>query len=425
MIEFKECVKIKREFTKKYEGKNLVLDLTHYPDYIALIVTHGDGKSWAYFFGKYYNNDVLLPATVFLGRSNKSIQNFLLSHLDNTVVCTNNVIISDNPEVKRVYSDILNTIKREIWYFECHVSVYYLFVINPVLATNIVDADIHTPFSAWEDKTFTRVSSLIDLVHCGNVEKPLIKDAFGISPKWLNVCLKNGIKTKLIKLFIKYGYTVSDLGDIPNSLLECFDESVISNRNCLKLVKESGWRYRDYLRMLKDLPEELTKGYPKVPQDLKKQHDRISKLYNHHAYEIQALKNKERNEKYQSSVYLNAIKYEFENNDYSIIACKQLEDLFKEGKALSHCVGSYTNSVLEGKEYILFLRKKSDIDTPYFTIDLLPDKRVRQIHGFCNCNMNSEIEPFVKQWADKFGLDLSDCSGVKCALSWCFKIIKI
>ena len=111
-----------------------------------------------------------------------------------------------------------------------------------------------------------------------------------------------------------------------------------------------------------------------------------------------------------------AVKYEFEDDDYIIIACKQLEDLTKEGASLRHCVGTYVNSVSEGKEYILFLREKSDVDKSYFTIDLTPDKKVRQIHGYCNCNMNENIKPFINKWAKKFDLELTGCSGIKCAL---------
>ena len=74
------------------------------------------------------------------------------------------------------------------------------------------------------------------------------------------------------------------------------------------------------------------------------------------------------------------------------------------------------NSVSTGKEYILFLRKNSDPDTPYFTVDLTPEKYVRQIHGLRNCDMTEEIKPFVEAWAKKFKLDITNCSGVCCAL---------
>ena len=62
------------------------------------------------------------------------------------------------------------------------------------------------------------------------------------------------------------------------------------------------------------------------------------------------------------------------------------------------------------------MRKNNELDKPYFTIDVTPDKKVRQIHGFGNCNLTKELKPFVKVWADKFELDISNCSGVLCAL---------
>lgn len=69
--------------------------------------------------------------------------------------------------------------------------------------------------------------------------------------------------------------------------------------------------------------------------------------------------------------------------------------------------GKYVNSVGKGHEYILFLRKNNDIQTPYFTININLQNKVRQIHGLNNCNLPKELEPFIKEWANKFSLNIS------------------
>lgn len=43
---------------------------------------------------------------------------------------------------------------------------------------------------------------------------------------------------------------------------------------------------------------------------------------------------------YIKNYYNFAQKYEYCNDEYSIIACKNLEDLVIEGSTLHHCVGS-------------------------------------------------------------------------------------
>ena len=69
MFDLKECRRIKRECTKKYEGKNIIIDVSQYP-LMYLVITHGDGKSWGYFFK--YDKD-----------SNVQFKNYRLSSSDN------------------------------------------------------------------------------------------------------------------------------------------------------------------------------------------------------------------------------------------------------------------------------------------------------------------------------------------------------
>ena len=95
---------------------------------------------------------------------------------------------------------------------------------------------------------------------------------------------------------------------------------------------------------------------------------------------------------------------EYANDEYIISAPLLVTDLIKEGTILNHCVGSYMESVSNGNEYILFLRKKSNPDIPYFTINITPEKRIRQIHGKNNCNVPSELVSFIETWRIKFKL---------------------
>lgn len=177
--------------------------------------------------------------------------------------------------------------------------------------------------------------------------------------------------------------------------------------------------YMDYKRCLSQLDETNRKKWPLYPKDfsrIRKLHDDAVNFLNREKDRIQAAKQAERQQKYLKNFYEKAKGLEISDNTYSIIACKDLMDLVKEGRSLSHCVGSYVTSVSEGREYILFLRKKDAIDVPYFTVDVTPEGRVRQIHGYGNCNLTKEVKPFVEKWAKKFNLDISSCSGVYCHL---------
>lgn len=161
--------------------------------------------------------------------------------------------------------------------------------------------------------------------------------------------------------------------------------------------------YRDYVRMRNNLPKNIQKRFSTYPENVEEAHKKIILVYN----QILKQKNEEENKLLQESYqefYPKAKKFEFSNEDYSIIACKQVSDLITEGITLNHCVGSYRESVSKGKEYILFLRKNLELKTPYYTIDITPDKQIRQIHGKCNCNLTKKLIPFIKEWKEKFDL---------------------
>lgn len=44
MLDIKECRKIKRDYTKNNEGKNIIINVENYL-LCYMIITHGDGKS--------------------------------------------------------------------------------------------------------------------------------------------------------------------------------------------------------------------------------------------------------------------------------------------------------------------------------------------------------------------------------------------
>ena len=135
--------------------------------------------------------------------------------------------------------------------------------------------------------------------------------------------------------------------------------------------------------------------------------------------------NKERaelmNKKY-ANVYKKASKFEFEEGPYSIVCPKGVEELVYEGKVLCHCVGSYQESVADGREYILFLRRSNAKDIPWYTIDILPNGSVRQIHTKHNGCIDKDAEgrqimEFLRHWCAATGASsLNNIDGALCAL---------
>lgn len=79
---------------------------------------------------------------------------------------------------------------------------------------------------------------------------------------------------------------------------------------------------------------------------------------------------------------------------------EKLADIKAEGKALHHCVGTYTGKVAEGKTMILFVREKEEPDKPYFTMEY-KDGKVIQCRGMRNCAMTDDVKKLVKEFEEK------------------------
>lgn len=99
-------------------------------------------------------------------------------------------------------------------------------------------------------------------------------------------------------------------------------------------------------------------------------------------------------------------KFEYADDNFSIIIPEEMNKVTKEGVYLHHCVGGYVNRVAEGRTNILFLRKNDDIDIPFFTIEVSNSNEIIQIHGLYNRWLGNEPEAvkFVINWIREKGI---------------------
>ena len=72
------------------------------------------------------------------------------------------------------------------------------------------------------------------------------------------------------------------------------------------------------------------------------------------------------------------------------------EELKREGNALHHCVYTYADRVAEGKTTILFVRKESEPDTPYFTMEWKGE--IVQLRGNHNCAPSKDVLDFRREF---------------------------
>lgn len=176
---------------------------------------------------------------------------------------------------------------------------------------------------------------------------------------------------------------------------------------------------RDTISVYNKFPESMRPAFDiaKVDSysDVVRLHDGITNLYNAMRTEIMDANNKEKEEKMRKLDEKRKKVFEAEDNEFLIRLPLKLSEIVEEGSKLSHCVGGYTDRHATGSTTILFLRKKSEANKPFYTIECHgtdPKKgiTVSQIHGHCNkwLGNNPEAIPFVLRWLRDKGIQCRD-----------------
>lgn len=401
-----------RKYTHEEEPNTVILNLKNWPN-VDWCYIHKDKKGWGTYIrdGKFYN----------IGRNGNFILNPMFSRDEYHILRKSFKVITDNSEVKRVYEKYYNNAYS---IYSISLSFKRFLKTNPKLFTNLWDYyDIPESQTIWNNG-WDRITSILHYIEDFNAET--IKNAFGLSMKYFKIAARKGsYYLNDIKTLKGFGYSPEEVSEYIEYVGYC-PNVYLNNRKILTKFYEIGnlsnlersykiIHYRDYLRMLSQFPTELKKDFPLCPQDIEKYHDRALKIYNRYQQQILESQQKAIGNRYIDNVYSLVKEYEFFNDEYVIVAPKSVFELTTEGRTLNHCVGSYVQSVSDGKEYILFLRKKENQDIPFFTINITPNKEIRQIHGKYNCNVPEELVSFIDSWKKKFNLT-GDYDKIKCHL---------
>lgn len=148
---------------------------------------------------------------------------------------------------------------------------------------------------------------------------------------------------------------------------------------------------RDYWRMSEKVGDRLETPEQLFPQHLVAMHDAV-------LGRMKFTEQKELMAKFED-VRKKLAWMAWESDGITIRAAANESELIAEGKALSHCVGTYAKTHAEGKNCIFFIRKAEAPTTSWFTLQLQVDSlHVLQNRGDHNCARTKEVEAFEKKW---------------------------
>ncbi len=146
--------------------------------------------------------------------------------------------------------------------------------------------------------------------------------------------------------------------------------------------------WRDYLRMAEEEGYDVTDDIVRFPKDLKARHDQLVEIRNARIDKKRLEKEKEKYRKLDARILKRlpqAAQYYWENDRYMIVPAGKCQELITEGRALHHCVGSsdiYMEKMAAGKSWILFLRRKKELEKPYYTIEIdMKENRIQQYYS--------------------------------------------
>lgn len=179
--------------------------------------------------------------------------------------------------------------------------------------------------------------------------------------------------------------------------IERYCKSRETKQQSFDLVMRLWW---DYLQFAAKLGYDMKNEFVVFPRHLIQAHDAA-------AMEVQRRKEKElrekmRQENERAKILLNQYKkvYSWTDGNLSVVVPEDLFSIREEGHCLHHCVATYTTAVAEGRTIILFIRKNSEIDKSFYTMEV-KEGRIIQCQGFAHKAQTEEVKEFVRLYERK------------------------
>lgn len=160
-------------------------------------------------------------------------------------------------------------------------------------------------------------------------------------------------------------------------------------------------QYVDYLNM----SDRLQLDTILYPDNLDNAHDQLVELINDQKNKKRLAEASKKDRAIEKVYKKIAKKFSFADEKYILRPAKSNVEIVREGQIQHICVGAgnYTEKMLHGKSYILFLRQQSAPDKPYYTVEITPEYEIIQRHGKYNKEHEEriEVDAFLNQFVEE------------------------
>lgn len=181
------------------------------------------------------------------------------------------------------------------------------------------------------------------------------------------------------------------LEKIMQYLIKQFNKRKQSSFNSLTLVLGDWY---DYLEECEELGMDIKKEHILCPNNLQQAHSKTSQSIKVKLDERLNLKI----EKQQKELE----KFSYSYKNLFIRPARSCQELFDEGKALIHCVGRYTKDYANGQTVIMFIRKRNEPNTSYYTVEIdREENRLVQCRGWDNESPDEDVTDFLNKYIEE------------------------
>lgn len=229
---------------------------------------------------------------------------------------------------------------------------------------------------------------------------------------------------KVILRFCKWGIRPSALTFILDRMspLQVHNYLQRQAKECKETVQQVLTTWKDYLSMAEKLGMDTNDSIIYRVKLLRRRHDEL--VIRRYREDCKSLADEALKKFPKVNDICHAIKekYQYTDGKYAVVVPDGILDIIVEGKQLCHCVGGqdcYWDRIQCHETYILFLRKASAPDTPYYTLEVEPDGTVRQVRTKFD-RQEPDIDAareFLKDWQKTVSMRLTSEDRKEAAVS--------
>ena len=195
------------------------------------------------------------------------------------------------------------------------------------------------------------------------------------------------------------------VGQIQHYLCRQMQESGMSSKEVLGI-------WQDYLSMAARFGYDTNDSIVYRVRKLRQRHDELARRCDNQKLTLRAAEILQTYPYIEQNLHAIRERFSFADEQFQLQVPNVLEDILKESRTLCHCIANsdvYWERMERRESYLLFLRKTSEPDIPYYTVEAEPGGTVRQIRTCFNRQKSDigVIRAFLKSWQKQLAKQLT------------------